>query len=439
MTNKEKILNEVCDFFITSNDFNGIPITTLAEKTKVEYLSVIEILKELTKEGLVSNQKTVNPHIIALGHYDENHQLSVLESAKSNKTKKVKSFGKINITFDSHLICIYPSEKYLKKIRDISSFSQKPFSKKLALGEPQLKPAYFEIEVLDNYFKDPRYSFDFEDYSGQISCDYDENEKPLLPKEEDQIFLNSFGLGVNENKERIAVVYLSYLSRLTSEHQLYWKSKELHNGCRMLNEYYVNTIEGNWTTSYSIFSAFIEEQRLINEISNTFSTESLFNKTFENEKRPKEFTFFFMPTLENYYKFISLLDKMLSDNINRKFFNDKIELFELEELPSGQVERKNKGTLRLLEEWIKLKYNHPEEQLFVDIFKPFKKVRKERQSPAHKISDNCYDKKLNKKQMELLIEVYKSLQLLRMIFQQHPKSKEVEIPEWLNEGNIKIF
>ena len=207
----------------------------------------------------------------------------------------------------------------------------------------------------------------------------------------------------------------------------------------MLNEYYVNTIEGNWTTSYSIFSAFIEEHRLINEISNTFSTESLFNKTFENEKRPKEFTFFFMPTLENYYKFISLLDKMLSDNINRKFFNDKIELFELEELPSGQVERKNKGTLRLLEEWIRQKYNHPEEQLFVDIFKPFKKVRKERQSPAHKISDNLYDKKLNKKQMELLIEVYKSLQLLRMIFQQNPKSKKVEIPEWLNEGNIKIF
>ena len=53
MTNKEKILNEVCDFFIASSDFNGIPITTLAEKTKVEYLSAIEILKELTKEGLL--------------------------------------------------------------------------------------------------------------------------------------------------------------------------------------------------------------------------------------------------------------------------------------------------------------------------------------------------------------------------------------------------
>ncbi|WP_233900480.1 hypothetical protein [Tenacibaculum piscium] len=439
MTNKEKILSQVCDFFITSNDFNGIPITTLSKNTEIEYSETIDILKELTKEGLVSNQKTINPHIIALGHFEESYQLSVLEDAKNNKTEKIQSFGNINITFDSHLICVYPSEKHLKETRDTSSFSQKPYSKRLALGEPQLKAAFFEIEVLDNYFKDPRYSFDFEDYSGQICCDYDENQQPLLPKEEDQIFLKTFGLGVNENKERVAVVYLSYLSNLTSEHQLYWKSKEIDSGCKILKEYYTNTIEGNWTTSYSIFSAFIEEHRLINEVSNTFSTESLFNKTFENEKRPKEFTFFFMPTLENYHKFISLLDKMLSDNINRKFFDGKIELYELEELSSGQVERKNKGTLRLLEEWIRENYNHPENKLFIDIFKPIKKVRKERQSPAHKISDNHYDKKLNKKQIELLVEVYKSLKLLRMIFEQHPESNKIEIPEWLIEGNIKIF
>ena len=75
----------------------------------------------------------------------------------------------------------------------------------------------------------------------------------------------------------------------------------------------------------------------------------------------------------------------------------------------------------------------------VNIFKPIKKVRKERQSPAHKISDNHYDKKLNKKQIELLTEVCKSLKLLRMIFEQYPESKEIEVPKWLIEGNIKIF
>ncbi|CAM1361659.1 AAA family ATPase containing protein [Tenacibaculum sediminilitoris] len=439
MTDKEKILNEVCDFFIASNDFNGIPITTLAEKTGIEYSETIDILKELTKDGLVSNQDTINPHIIGLGHYKTEYQLSVLEKAKENKTKKIDSIGEINIVFDSHLICVYPSEKHLQKTRDTSSFSQKPYSKKLALGEAQLKPVFFEIEVLDKYFKDPRYSFEFQDYSGQISCDYDENEQPLLEKEEDQIFLKTFGLGVDKNLERVAVVYLRYLSGLTSEHQLYWKSKEIKSGCQMLEEYYVNTIEGNWTSSYSIFSAFIAEHNLINEISKSISKESLFNKTFEKGNRPKEFTFFFMPTLENYHKFISLLDKMLSDNISRKFFKDKIELFELIELETGQVERKNKGTLRLLEEWIRQNYNHPDDKLFDDIFKPIRKVRKERQSPAHKINNNIYDKKFNKKQTDLLKELYKSLKLLRMILQQHPESKEIEIPKWLEEGKIKIF
>jgi len=188
MTNKEKILNEVYDFFITSNDFNGISITALAEKTGIEYSKTIDFLKELTKEGLVSNQKTINPHIIALGHYDKNYQLSVLEEAKHNETKKIKSFGEINITFDSHLICVYPSEKHLRETRNTSSFSQKPYSKRLALGEPQLKPAFFEIEVLDNYFKDPRYSFVFEDYSGQISCDYDEKSNPYYQKKKTKFF-----------------------------------------------------------------------------------------------------------------------------------------------------------------------------------------------------------------------------------------------------------
>jgi len=146
-----------------------------------------------------------------------------------------------------------------------------------------------------------------------------------------------------------------------------------------------------------------------------------------------------MPTLENYHKFISLLDKMLSDNINRKFFKDKIDLFELVEIESGLVERKNKGTLRLLEEWIRLNYNHPDVKLIDDIFKPIKKVRKERQSPAHKINNNLYDKTFNKKQIDFLKELYKSLKLLRMILHQHPESNDIEIPKWLIEGNIKVF
>lgn len=186
---------------------------------------------------------------------------------------------------------------------------------------------------------------------------------------------------------------MSYLKGLTSEHQVYWKSKELDSeNCIILKEYYENTISGKWTNSYSIFFAFIEEQKVVNDLSIAIFNKSLFTETFENNKRPKEFTFFMIPTLENYHNFISLLDKMISDNINKKIFEGKIELYEITKINETTNERINKGTLRLFEEWLSNVYNFEDlEKARKVLFGPFKKVRKERQSPAHKINSNTYD------------------------------------------------
>ncbi len=195
MKNK-KALNKIFDFFIKSDDFNGIPITTLSEQTDIEYTELIEILKELVKESKISVQNNVNPHIIYAKHYNTEKQLSILEEAKSDKTSKFKEFKHIKISFDSDLVCVYPSTSYLKEFRDISDFKNAPFTTDLALGEPQLKPYYFNIEILDKYIKDPRYSFKFENYSGEICYTEDENNIPFVD-DEDQIFLKTFGLGLN--------------------------------------------------------------------------------------------------------------------------------------------------------------------------------------------------------------------------------------------------
>jgi len=442
MNDKEKLLKETLNFFINSNDFNGIPITNLSSKTKIEYHKTIEILKELVLEEKITVQSSVNPHIIGIGHYKRDAELRILEDAKNNVSKKLENFNSpINISFDSHLVCIYPSTSILRKERDLTEFTHKPYSSELAIAEPHLKPKFFEIEVLEKYFKDPRFSFEFEDYSGKISCKYDESEKPLIENEKDQIFLKTFGLGIDSEKNRVAVVYLRYLSNLTSEHQIYWKSKEIINGCKMLKEYHTNTIEGLCTNSYSVFSAFIEEQKVLNELSKSISKNGIgiFNKTFENEKRPKEFTFFLLPTLENFYNFISLLDKMLSENINYKFFDGEIERFYYENIDENVVERKNKGSIQLFDEWLRKNYTITNEEYYNDIFKPIRKIRRERQSPAHKIKENIYDKSLNKKQMELMSDVHFSIRSLRQIFQDHKNCKNIKIPDWLENGDIKLF
>ena len=297
---------------------------------------------------------------------------------------------------------------------------------------------FFEIEVLDKYFNDPRYDFSFEDYSGRISCVYDENDNPLV-REEDQIFLKTFGLGFDANDNRLAVVYLRYLHDLTREHQIYWKSKEVKSSCKVLEEYHENCINGNWAFSYSIFTAFLGELNTLRKLSKVAFDKEVFRKSYDRDNRPKEFTFFFIPTLRNYNEFVHLLDKMISENINKDFFNGTIELFRIQEVEEGVIERIPKGTLQLFEEWLLLKYKNENKETLSGIFKPLKRIRKERQKPAHRINENIYDKKYTEMQKELINEAYNSIQALRMIFQRHRKTKDVEIPDWLDEGSIKMF
>ena len=436
---ENKIRKRIYDFFVESNDFNGIPLRNISKEFKIEYKDSIDLIKKLVIDNSVSIQSSTNPHIIGLQHYPVESQLEILENAK-DITERIKKSGDILFSIENtkYPICLYPSQDYLKSKRDLSKFKSAEYTKLLALGEPQLSPRFFEIEVLERYSNDPRFEFRFDDYSGKISCKYDENDNPLV-REEDQVFLTTFGLGFDSMNNRLAVVYLRYLKDLTAEHQLFWKSKEVTGECKILKEYHENTILGNWTFSYSIFSAFIGELKCLNDLANQIFGVKLFNKSFEKEDRPREFTFFFTPTLKNYNEFVLLLDKMISDNINKDFFQGKVELFELNEVEENLVERKPKGTLRLLEEWLLSSYNHPDKQVIIDIFRPLKKVRKERQNPAHKIIENDYDKKYIDKQKEMIKDSYSSIRALRTIFQQHPEATGFEIPDWLENGDIKIF
>ena len=436
---EEKIKNRIFDFFIESNDFNGIPLRNISKEFPIDYKESIDLIKKLVVENTVTIQSSTNPHIIGFQHYPIDIQQKILEEAKSI-TNRVEKNGEISVSFEDteYPICLYPSQDYLKSKRDLSKYGTAVYTKLLALAEPHLSPRFFDIEVLERYANDPRFDFKFNDYSGRISYKYDDNDNPIV-REEDQVFLKTFGLGFDSKGNRLAVVYLRYLKDLTPEHQFYWQTREVSGDCKILKEYHENSINGNWTFSYSIFTAFIGELKCLNDLSKMIFEINLFNQDFEKKNRPKAFTFFFTPTLKNYDEFIMLLDKMISDNINKDFFKDKIDLFDLEKIDDNLVERKPKGTLRLLEEWLLSTYNYSNKQVLIDIFKPLKKVRRERQNPAHRINENEYDLKYINKQKELINQSYSSIRALRTIFQQHPKANGFKVPDWLENGEIKTF
>lgn len=436
----EEIKNLVFSFFCESSDFNGIALRNISERLDLDYKDSIDQVKELVKERVVSIQSSTNPHIIGFTHHAIDPQLAILDQAKDIGVSK-KTYGNIEFVTENteYPICVYPSKEYLKENRDLREFGFAKYTSALALAEPQLSFRFFETDVLERYSNDPRFDFEFYDFSGSISCKYDESGKAIL-REEDQIFLKSFGLGFDSNSNRLIAVILRDLGRLSSEHQVYWSNKEVPaSECKVLTDYYDNIILGNWITARSVFYAFIDEINAIYKLTSSIFGVSLFLKKLDGDHRPKNFTFFFSPTTKNYYDFINLLDKYISENINKSFFEGKLDLEERKPIGGDTFERIQKGTLRLLEEWITKVFRYADDSIPNEIMKPLKNVRKERQSPAHKVIDNNYDPSLVELQKEIMEGCYLSLVSIRRNIQTHPKGKDVELEDSLDQDNVKYF
>ncbi len=252
--------------------------------------------------------------------------------------------------------------------------------------------------------------------------------------------MKSFGLGFDSKSNRVIAVLLRYLGRLSSEHQVFWASKEvLASECKVLSDYHENIIQGSWITSRSVFNALIDEINAIYNLTSSIFGVPLFHKELNGDNRPKNFTFFFAPTTKNYYDFINLLDKYLSENINKSFFEGKLDLEEKKPIDENTFERIQKGTLRLLEEWIGTVFTYADESMPKEIMKPLTKVRRERQKPAHKVIDNTYNPSLIDLQKEIMEACYLSVSSIRRNIQTHPRAKGVELGDWLDKDNVKYF
>ena len=430
----------VFSFFCESSDFNGIPLRNISKRLGLDYEHSVDLVKQLVRDEVVAIQSSTNPHIIGFAHHPIEPQMDILEHAKGIEESK-RAFGNFEIVTEQteYPICVYPSKRYLEKHRNVSDFGYAKYKVALALAEPQLSFRFFETDVLERYSIDPRFNFEFHDFSGNISCKYDEFGKAIL-REEDQIFLKSFGLGFDSALNRVVAVLLRDLGRLSAEHQVFWSTKEVSSSeCKVLGDYYDNVIRGSWINSRSVFSALIDEINAIYNLTLSIFGVPIFLKKLDGKNSPRNFTFFFSPTSKNYYDFINLLDKFLSENINKSFFQGRVDLEERKPLDKNTFERIQKGTLRLLEEWLSKVFKYDDENIPKEIMKPLKKVRKERRNPAHKVIDNNYDPSLVGLQKEIMEACYLSVGSIRRNLQTHPKAKNVELGNRIDQENIKYF
>jgi hypothetical protein len=374
------------------------------------------------KISLVFASHSINPHIKRLPDLPLDEQLEKLSNEEPNT------------------ICAYPTSHLIRAGADLSIYDTQPFTKRIATGEPQLQPVFFELDVLDRYYRDPRYHFDFDDFSGSIGITTEHYESQDVA-ERDKVLLQSFGVGYDSNRNRVVVAFLRYLSDLSPEHQQIWNAFVVNDKCSMNSDYERATIYGYWPEYYSVYQAFLAEQVEINKLAHLIGKPSLFKKTFEEEKRPKGFIPMLRPTRKNFNEFIQVLDKMISENINRGFFKGDIPLEHQVQRDDGTVEIQRPGTLRLLEQWLSKKYRTADsEDVSREALAPLREVRKLRQEPAHKLRQDEYDRTYPQRQDKILGEACRALTMLRLIFWSHPRARETySPPNWLDSDKIVFY
>lgn len=425
------LLNRVVDFYLNSHDFNGIRANVILADSGPNALGT---LKKLVGKGLVEVYSSVydNPHIKRLPALSIPQQLGFLDAANG----------------EEH-VCLFPSVKTMRRRLPSNKYRTKPFSRFLALGHPQLEPLFFHLGVLGRYQSDPRYIFRFDGLDGKISvktADYLGREMP----EADKVGVETFGIGTSAKGHRVIVTFPRYLASMSSRHQRHWDSFRVHGKSKIEENYYRRGVWGQWTDGVSIYDALLAEIFHINRMCQLIGLPNLFRRDYSAEHRgneddspldePKGFGLLMVPTKKHYLEFASVLDKIISENLNTQFFAVQgIELQEEQPSKDGPVVVVQKGTLRLLEEWLIKRIQIRAENGPAIIVGPLKEVRKLRQSPAHRFVDDEFSIKYQDMKQKLILDVYIAISNIRMFFQTHPKARSYAFPDHLKPENLVVF
>jgi len=441
---KENILNEITSFYLNSRDFNGISIEDLYKKSSLledKFKEEITALIKNRKIDLIYEGDIPNPHIKPFPapaiekQIGKLHQFQIDDHIKQSEVG-AETFGEgdIKIKFVQGIgCCVYPAPDHLKDIVDWKKYISRPFTLRLAMGEWQLRPYFFELGILAIYRNDPRYKYRTDDITGSIIY---VDEKLLNPS--DQIFIKHFGFGFGDSGIRAVAILLTDLAKLTPEHQQIWKAKMLGGYYKYrLHPEFRRSILGDFYEKESIFSAFLKELEIIKEMSEKIGGISLINKTFEYDEKPENFGFLILPTLREYELFCHTLDRMMSDNLNKEFFKDKISESDLSD--GETMEKIDNQLIRKLEIWINKTVRFSDHGPKDEMFKTFREIRGLRSKPAHSHFKNEWNLRFYEDQKKLIKQAYTAIRTLRLILANHRNTKSVEVPDWLFKGEIRTF
>lgn len=414
-----QILSEVLRFYRSSHDFNGLPTDTLLRNS--DRRAVTRSIMRLVVNGSVSvefGDRHPNPHIKA---FDEEPTDTILAKARSRGLSGT---------------CLYPSRRVLAKSVDAAEYATRPFSRALALGEPQLGVRYFDPIVLETYRNDPRFHYKCDDVGGRFAAKWEDSAKGHLERS-DEVFIEDFGFAYSDRLDRSVAAFLRYLSRLGPKHQQLWQAHELPASSWKPHPGWWAMAMGEFPRRVSVFNAFLGELRVANEMCEAIGWPPLYREDFATKERPAGLAFLLRPTLGAFNSFVHLLDKMMSENLSLDFFRTQgLSLEGERQGRDGKTRAERRGTISLLEEWLLNVFRAADESPLRRAVEVFREVRAGRQKPAHGIDDDRYDPDFYTQQRALMERAYGTVRVIRLVLACHPGARNVKIPQSLANGDI---
>ena len=411
------IESQVVSHYLSSGDYNGLPLSRLASNLEADPKDLVEVIVPMVKTGRVSlpSPFQTNPHV---------------KLFKSSIEEQLRWFYER----EAHRICLYPTAQSIAESVNLSKYDDRPFTKLLVLANPKGIPVPFRLDVLEYYQRDPRYEFRFSGRSGSIQT-LDEYRDHLEEPDKANV---SFGLGYDEEGDRLVVVFLYRLDRLSGKLQRIWKEFLVDGLVKVSEDYLTAAFDGLPVKANSVYDAIVFEQVEINRLFELMGRVPLFRDTYE-EERPPQFSFFVKPTQGSYNDFVHLLDKMLSDNLNIASFGGEVERQERIRISVNEFELRQKASISMLDEWLSLRYPAAPLGERLAIIKPLREVRSLRQKPAHRLEQDTYDRKFYARQDELVWKVYEALHNLRCLLATDPSASNYEPPYWVREFPVKGY
>lgn len=408
---KDFILQQIKNKYLKSNDFNGLPAYQIGVQNK-------KIILELFKENsidVISSKFILNPHIKLFNLNVPEEE--VIEEIENNYNE----------------IVLYPSEKVLE---NETVNIKKPFTEELIKGKPQLEVVYFSVEILEEYYNNPKYDITFNGYKGNI------NLKEQYTNEDNYEYVRDFCMAYKKNNinKRAVGIILRDLTSLSETNQLKWYVKRIENQEDYKAEPdYIRNLLGDWASCYWIYDCLLEEMKLVNKMCDCMKLPHIFKKEYDIEDdEMRHYKTILLPTENNYNKFLMILEKLLVNNLNSNAFISKNPDFRNVENIKNE-DGTQKATVKLFSEWLQLNISG-NDRVQNDIIVPLKKIRKLRQKPAHDLQADVYDETIWEKQNNLIKEMYGTIRIIRLLFYNHPQAKLVKIPEYLYRGeNIVTY